>query len=140
MFIQLDGLERLTGVLGRGAGDRVLPALADVLGRHARGCRPPRPIGPGRFGVLLTETGEVEAVNYVERVRAACDLWLESGAIAMRLSMGWAAPPIEGSLEDAFMLAQERMFAELAAASGTRPRSPRSVRPRPVIGGSPSPA
>ena len=68
--------------------------------------------GPARFGVLLPETGEVEAINYVERVREACDLWLESGAVALHLSMGWASPGPESSLADAVARAQERMFAE----------------------------
>ena len=141
VFIQLDGLERLTGVLGPGAADRILPALADVLARQARGSDHVARLGPGRFGVLLTETGEVEAVNYVERVRAACELWLESGAIAMRRAFGWAAPPIDGSLEDAFVLAQDRMFTELRRgqrnATDLAPERPASTRD---FGGSPSPA
>ena len=140
VFVELDGLERLTGVLGPGAADRVLPALADVLGRQARGADYVARLGPGRFGILLTETGEVEAVNYVERVRAACELWLESGAIAMRLAFGWAAPPLDGSLEDAFMLAQDRMFTELRRgqrrAANLAPEGP-AIRD---LGGSPSPA
>jgi diguanylate cyclase (GGDEF)-like protein len=113
VFIELEGLERLTGVLGPNAADRILPALANVLATQARGSDHVARLGPGRFGVLLPETGEVAAVNYVERVRAACELWLESGAIAMRLAIGWAAPPPDGDLSDAFVLAQDRMFAEL---------------------------
>ncbi len=141
VFVELDGLERLTGVLGPGAADRVLPALADVLGRQARSADYVARLGPGRFGILLIETGEVEAVNYVERVRAACELWLESGAIAMRLAFGWAAPPLDGSLEDAFMLAQDRMFTELRRgqrrAANLAPEGPPPTRD---LGGSPSPA
>ncbi len=113
VFIDVEGLDKLTSVLGPAAGDRILPALASVLAGQARGSDHVARLGPGRFGVLLTETGEVEAVNYVERVRSACELWLESGAIAMRLAVGWAAPPPDGSLADAFALAQDRMFAEL---------------------------
>ena len=80
-------------------------------------------------------------MNYVERVRSACELWLESGAIAMRLAMGWAAPPPDGSLADAFALAQDRMFAELRR--GER-RAADLAEQRPTSGhdfeGSPSPA
>jgi diguanylate cyclase (GGDEF)-like protein len=142
VFIDVEGLERLTSVLGPTAGDRILPALANVLARQARGSDHVARLGPGRFGVLLTETGEVEAVNYVERVRLACELWLESGAIAMRLAIGWAAPPAEGGLADAFALAQDRMFAELRR--GERRATDLAPPDRPPSGhdfeGSPSPA
>ena len=141
VFIDVEGLDKLTSVLGPAAGDRILPALASVLARQARGSDHVARLGPGRFGILLTETGEVEAVNYVERVRSACELWLESGAIAMRLAMGWAAPPPDGSLADAFALAQDRMFAELRR--GER-RAADLAEQRPTSGhdfeGSPSPA
>jgi diguanylate cyclase (GGDEF)-like protein len=113
VLFELDGLDKLVAVLGPEAGDRILPALADVLSRQARAADHLARLGPGRFAVLLPETGEVEAVNYVERVRAACELWLESGAIAMRLAIGWAAPPTDGGLVDAFALAEDRMYAEL---------------------------
>ena len=112
VIIELDGLERLVATLGREAGDRVLPALADALSRNARAADHLARIGPSRFGVLLPETGEVEAINFVERVRQACDLWLESGAIALHLSMGWASPGPESSLAEAIDRARERMFAE----------------------------
>jgi len=141
VFIDVEGLDKLTSVLGPAAGDRILPALASVLARQARGSDHVARLGPGRFGILLTETGEVEAVNYVERVRSACELWLESGAIAMRLAMGWAAPPPDGSLADAFAMAQDRMFAELRR--GER-RAADLAEQRPTSGhdfeGSPSPA
>ena len=113
VIVELDGLERLAAALGSLAGDRVLPALADALSRNARGADHLARLGPARFGILLPETGEVEAVNYVERVRQACDLWLESGAIALRLAIGWASPAPDSSLSDAVVLAQNRMYAEL---------------------------
>ena len=141
VFIDVEGLDKLTSVLGPAAGDRILPALASVLARQARGSDHVARLGPGRFGVLLTETGEVEAVNYVERVRSACELWLESGAIAMRLAIGWAAPPPEGGLADAFALAQDRMFAELRR--GERRATDLAAEPPPSghdFEGSPSPA
>jgi diguanylate cyclase (GGDEF)-like protein len=112
VVIELDGLDRLVTTLGRDAGDRVLPALADALSRNARAADHLARIGTSRFGILLPETGEVEAINYVERVREACDLWLESGAIALHLSIGWASPGPEASMADAVALAHERMYGE----------------------------
>lgn len=112
VIIELDGFERLVATLGPDAGDRVLPALADALSRNARAADHLARLGQSRFGILLPETGEVEAINYIERVREACDLWLESGAIAMRLSIGWASPGPDSSLAAAVTRAHERMFLE----------------------------
>jgi diguanylate cyclase (GGDEF)-like protein len=113
VIVELGGFDRLVSSLGREAGDRVLPAVADTMRRNARSADFVARLGPGRFGVLLPETGEVEAVNYVERVRHAAELWLESGAIALQLAIGWASPTADTTLVDAAAVAQERMFTEL---------------------------
>jgi diguanylate cyclase (GGDEF)-like protein len=113
VLIELDGLDAFVSVLGQPAGDRVLVAVADTLKRHARSSDHVARLGPGRFGLLLPETGEVEAVNLTERLRSLCELWLESGSIALRLAIGWASPLAEGGLAEAYAEAQERMYAEL---------------------------
>src|SRR5262245_22963977 len=77
VVIDLDGLDGFVSALGQPAADRVLVAVSDTLKRHARSADYVARLGPGRFGLLLPETGEVEAVNLVERLRALCDLWLE---------------------------------------------------------------
>ena len=141
VIIELDGLDRLVATLGREAGDRVLPALADTLSRNARAADHLARIGPARFGVLLPETGEIEAINFVERVRQASDLWLESGAIALHLSMGWASPGPESSLADSIDRARERMFAEQRRAERlTKDIEVDVLQSVPDIEGSPSPA
>ena len=98
VIFELEGLDRLVERLGDEAGDRIVPAVADTLRRLARAADHVARLGPGRFGALLPETDEVAAINYIERVRKACDLWLETGAIAMRLAIGWAGtagdPPL----------------------------------------------
>ncbi len=116
---ELDGLDALAARLGRDVADGLIPPVADALRRNARGpdrvCRARH----NRFLVLMPETDEVAAINYVERVRTACDLWLESGALAVRLVMGWASPPPGGTLEDALRLAGERMMDERRRRSGS---------------------
>jgi len=131
VLIELDGLDRLVGALGQGAGNRLIPAVADTLSRHARGADQLARLDVGRFGILLPETGEVEAVNYVERVRSACDLWLESGLISLRLAIGWAAPPVGGTLADAIAIAEERVLAEVGRNVRPVPASP-APAPRPT--------
>jgi diguanylate cyclase (GGDEF)-like protein len=117
VLVELDGLDGFVAALGQDAADRVLPALADTITRHARSVDAVARLGPGRFGVLLPETGEVEAVNYVERVRGLCELWLESGAIALRLAIGWASSSPDGTMADAYSEAQQRMYGELRRAA-----------------------
>jgi diguanylate cyclase (GGDEF)-like protein len=113
VVFELEGLARLVERLGDGAADRVVPAVADTLRRLARSADHVARLGPGRFGALLPETDEVAAINYIERVRKACDLWLESGAIAMRLAIGWAGTAGDPPLADAQRTATDRMYAEL---------------------------
>jgi diguanylate cyclase (GGDEF)-like protein len=113
VMIELDGLERLTSRLGDAAGERLIPAVADTIHRLAREADHVARLGHGRFGVLLPETDEIQAINYVERVRRTCDLWLESGAVSMRLAMGWASAAGDDSLHDAGRAATERMFGEI---------------------------
>ncbi len=131
VIVELGGFDRLVNSLGREAGDRVLPAVADAMRRNARAADYVARLDTGRFGVLLPETGEVEAVNYVERVRNACELWLEAGAVALELAMGWASPAADTTLIDAAAVAQERMFTELR-------RSARRSSDLDVGGGGPS--
>ena len=113
VMIELDGLDRLTSRLGDAAGDRLIPAVADTVRRLAREADHVARLGPGRFGVLLPETDEIQAIHYVERVRRTCDLWLESGAVALRLAIGWASPSGDDGLHDAARAATERMFGEI---------------------------
>ena len=113
VMIELDGLDRLTARLGEAAGERLIPAVADTVRRLAREADFVARLGDGRFAVLLPETDEIQAINYVERVRRTCDLWLESGAVALRLAMGWASASGDESLQDAGRVATERMFAEI---------------------------
>ena len=113
VIFELVGLDRLMDRLGTDAADRVVPALADTMRRLARDVDYVARLAPGRFGVLLPETDEVAAINYVERVRRACELWLESGAIALSLAVGWAGTTGDPTLPEAQRLATDRMYAEL---------------------------
>lgn len=113
VIFELDGLERLIDRLGPEAADRVVPALADTMRRLARVTDHLARLAPGRFGVLMPETDEIAAINYVERVRRACELWLESGAIALSLAAGWAGSTGDPTLLEAQRVATDRMYIEL---------------------------
>ncbi|HTS14961.1 MAG TPA: GGDEF domain-containing protein [Candidatus Sulfotelmatobacter sp.] len=116
VYAELDGLDRLADRVGASAAGRIVPAIGQVLKRQARAVDTIARVGPARFAVLLPETDEVRAINYVERVRAACDVWLQAGAVALQLSFGWASPGPEGDIHTAQLRAEERLQGELAAA------------------------
>jgi diguanylate cyclase (GGDEF)-like protein len=117
---EIDGLGRLVDRFGAEPARRVLPAVGDAMRRYARRTDRVAHVGGGRFLILLPETDEVAAINYVERVRVACERWLESGAVALHLSMGWASPTPVGEIDTALRAAEERMYAERRRArSGT---------------------
>ncbi len=140
VMIELDGLDRLVAALGQPAADRVLAAVAGTIHGHARKSDHVARLGTNRFGVLLPETNDVAAINYVERVRQASDLWLESGAISLRLAIGWASPAGDSGLVDAQALATERMFTEMHRASlRDRDTDAGSLETMPGLNGAPSP-
>jgi diguanylate cyclase (GGDEF)-like protein len=121
MVAELDGLDSLAERLGQSAADRLIPPVAAAMKRNARGSDFVARTGHQRFVALLPETDEVAAIHYVERVRSACDMWLEAGGLSIRLVVGWAQPVAGGHLADALRLADDRMNADrrrVRAASG----------------------
>jgi len=113
IVFELDGLAKIVDRLGSDPGDRIEAALGDTITRLARRADYVARLERGRYAVLLPETDEVAAINYVERIRRACDLWLESGAIAMRLAIGWASTGGDTTLDGALRTATDRMRLEL---------------------------
>jgi diguanylate cyclase (GGDEF)-like protein len=112
VIAELDGITRLEERFGSAAADRLIPPVADVLRRSARSSDTIARLDRVRFGLLLPETDEIQAINLVERIRAGCDKWLAACAVAVRLSIGWASPPLGGDLGDALREAEDRMHRE----------------------------
>lgn len=112
VLIEIDGLDRLIDRLGADAADRLIPPVAATLRRYAREVDRIARLSNRSFGVLLPETDEVQAINFVERVRTTCDLWLASGAISLKLAMGWAEANPGRTIEVALGMAENRLNAE----------------------------
>jgi len=112
VLVELAGVDRLAEKLGQEAADRLIPPISTTMRRHARASDNLARLGRARFGVLLTETDEILAINYVERVRSACDVWLQSGAVALRLSIGWAQVGPKQPVEVAIQAAEARLNEE----------------------------
>ncbi|HET9756947.1 MAG TPA: GGDEF domain-containing protein [Candidatus Limnocylindrales bacterium] len=118
IVFELDGLAKLVDRLGSDTGDRIETAVGDAIMRLARRADHVARLDRGRYAALLPETDEIAAINYVERIRRACDLWLESGAIAMRLAIGWASTTGDTGLSGAIRVATDRMRVELRRQAG----------------------
>ena len=112
ILVELDGFERLVSRLGSDAADRLIPAIAETLVRNGRATDHVARLGASRFGVLMPETDEIQAINYAERIRAQCDRWLAAGSISTRVALGWACPTPGSDLAAAIRIAEERLQAD----------------------------
>jgi diguanylate cyclase (GGDEF)-like protein len=112
VLVELAGLDRLAERLGPAAAERLIPPLATTMRRNARSADSLARLGPTRFAALLPDTDEVKAINYIERVRSACDVWLEAGAVSLRLSVGWAEISVNQPVDPAILAAERRLNEE----------------------------
>jgi len=97
-------------------GSEVAPAdLVEISAALANGCRASdyvaRLDGP-RFGIVLTETDEIAAINVVERLRTRVDDLLRSRMAPARVAFGWASPKGELTLVEAVGRAEIRLRHE----------------------------
>ncbi len=108
----LDGYDQLVQRFGKDAARRLVPPIAATLRRQARAADRLARVGESRFCGLLPETDEIQAINYVERVRVGCDSWLAEGAIGARVILGWASPAAGEDLPAALRTAERRLDGE----------------------------
>jgi diguanylate cyclase (GGDEF)-like protein len=114
VLVEIAGLTAIGKLWGPRVADHTLAAAARTLSKEIRTSDHIARIEPLRFGLLLTETTEIAAINFVERARAACERDLTMGAEVVKVAFGWASPPSGGDLADALALAARRLEAELA--------------------------
>jgi len=112
VLVELAGVDRLAERLGADAADRLIPPIAMTMRRQARSADSLARLGPTRFAALMPDTDEVKAINYIERVRSACDVWLEAGAVSLRLSIGWAEINANQAVDPAIQAAEQRLNVE----------------------------
>jgi len=109
VLAELPRLDEVADRLGRDAADRVVAETARLLVAEGRAVDRIAWLDDARFGVLLMETEEAKAADYVERVRSAADAWLVGAGLSVRLALGWASPGEDGDVVAAVATAEERM-------------------------------
>jgi diguanylate cyclase (GGDEF)-like protein len=113
VVVELAGLQDVGDVWGEDLGRRALHEAAQCLRRASRISDYCTRIGAARFGVVLTETDEIAAINFVERVREAVPRSMPRGTEDVRFSFGWASPkPLEAP-DSLVRRAERRMVSEL---------------------------
>jgi len=113
VVLEMEGVTELGDELGEDVSRRVLREAAQVLRRESRTSDMCFRVGMTRFGVILTETDEVTAINYVERVRESTPDRLPMNGRALRLSFGWASPAPGESADGLVRRADHRLTGEL---------------------------
>lgn len=83
--------------------------LSRVLSRGNRESDHLARIAPTRFAVLLTETDEIRAINYVDRIKASCQRELDPATNGLRVVVGWASPEVGRTLAEAYSVAESRL-------------------------------
>lgn len=109
VIAELQRLEDVAIRLGPAAADRLVVETARLLVTEGRAVDQVARLDRARFGVLLPDTAESGARDYVDRVRAAADDWLRASGLSVRLSLGWASPGDDHDLVAAAAPAEERM-------------------------------
>ncbi len=109
VLLDVDGMMDVLRVWGAEVARHTLHETAQCLRRMARTSDQLMRIGPTRFGVLLTETDEIAAINFVERVREAGPRSVPRTADLGRFTFGWASPR-KGDTPEAVVLRAELLM------------------------------
>jgi diguanylate cyclase (GGDEF)-like protein len=113
-FAEIDGLAELAERWGHVVAEAMFVKLAGTLAHELRSNDSIARVAPTRFGILLTETNEIAAINFVERARSACEAQRGLAANILRIGFGWASLTATNDLPTALELATRRLAADLA--------------------------
>ena len=113
VLAELTGIDDFSAVWGADAAARLFVQLARTLAVEVRSSDHIARLGAARFGILLIETDEIAAINFVERARAACDRQIRTPDL-VSVAFGWAGPTASSDLRAAVDRATERLDKEIA--------------------------
>lgn len=116
VIVEVSGIQSLGELWGWDVARHAIHEAAQCLRRSSRTSDVCSRIGAARFGVVLTETDEIAAINFVERVREAGPRAMPKGADGLQFSFGWASPRQGESADAMVRRAESRLALELAEA------------------------
>jgi diguanylate cyclase (GGDEF)-like protein len=112
VILDVDGMAEVLAIWGPEVAHHTLRETAQCLRRMTRSSDQLARIGPSRFGILLTETDEIAAINFVERVRAAGPISVPRTADLVHFVFGWASPTNRDAPEAVVRSAETRMASD----------------------------
>jgi diguanylate cyclase (GGDEF)-like protein len=112
VLVDVAGLAAFADAWGADVAERIFIRVARTLATEVRASDHIARIDRSRFGILLTETDEIAAINFVERARAACEREVQASD-RLRVGIGWAMPTESTDLRGAIDTAAERVAADL---------------------------
>lgn len=114
VLLDVVGVEDFQLAWGEDVGPQALREIALCLRRMARSSDHCARIGTFRFGILLTETDEIAAINFVERLREAGPRSLSRADGQLRFTFGWASPNQGEGADDVVRHAASRIALDRA--------------------------
>jgi diguanylate cyclase (GGDEF)-like protein len=118
VVMELVGLDELIETWGVDVAVLAVREAGQCLRRSSRSSDHSARIGQTRFGVVLTETNEVAAINFVERVREAGPGLMPKAGSKIGFAFGWASPGLGESPEALLRRAVHRLDDEVGALEG----------------------
>ena len=116
VLVEVAGLDGFGRMWGPDVAERLFIQLARTLAIEIRSSDHIARVDRTRFAILLTETDEIAAINFVERARAACEFHVRAPEL-VQIAIGWASPAGGTDLRAAIDSATERLTEELEALS-----------------------
>jgi diguanylate cyclase (GGDEF)-like protein len=100
VLFDIDDFKQINDTLGHQAGDEVLEEVGKIVGRLVRPSDTFARIGGEEFGLLMPETGQLDALLVAERLRTAVARQRILGERPVTLSGGVAAMPQDGTMRE----------------------------------------
>lgn len=112
VLVEIVGLDRVATERGARSVNGVVRAVGQLLRANSRSSDYLARLERSRFGLLLPETDEVAAINFVERTRARSRVDIDVVDGTLDLAFGWASPTRTTDLLAAVAVAIDRLRRE----------------------------
>ncbi len=109
VLLEIRGLDVVVRRWGHDVAEQLLLMVAREVRSGSRASDHPARLDLARFGVILTETDEIAAINFVERVRQRCERHVRGAGTEVLVAFGWASPGGSGDLLQAAEEAEQRL-------------------------------